>query len=109
MTAKGSLILIGSFLYSQFELFFWVGAIAALAFSSPEGQHYTLCPLNNFGLDYCPGCGLGRSISCAFHGNITGSFEWHPLGFFAIGVIVHRIITLIRSSIKFNHQKLHEL
>jgi len=100
---------IARFAYSHLELFFWAGALVTLAFSSPEGHHYTLCPLSNLGFEYCPGCGLGRSVSCALHGNMAGSFEWHPLGIFAIGVIIHRIVTLIRYSIKFNHQKLHEL
>lgn len=96
---------VARFLYSRSELLFWSGALVALAFSSPEGHHYTLCPLSNLGFQYCPGCGLGRSVSCALHGNITGSIEWHPLGIFAIGVILHRIVTLIKYSIKFNHQK----
>jgi hypothetical protein len=109
MATKRDLKIFVSFLFSQFELFFWVGALATLAFSSPDGHHYTLCPLSNLGFNYCPGCGLGRSISCVFHGNIVASFEWHPLGVFAIGVIVHRIATLLKSSIKFNHQKLQEL
>ncbi len=76
------------------ELLIWVAAIAGLFFSTTENHHYTLCPLNNLGFDYCPGCGLGRSVTLALHGRIAESLQMHPFGLIAIIVIFHRIFIL---------------
>ncbi|MBL6447265.1 DUF2752 domain-containing protein [Fulvivirga sp. 29W222] len=73
-------------------------ALACLPTDSPA--HFSLCPLNNLGFDFCPGCGLGRSISHAFHGQFTASFDSHPLGLFAIIILSYRIISLSFYSIK---------
>ncbi len=78
------------------ELFFWTIGLAVLAFSDPGKQHYSLCPLKNLGFRYCPGCGLGHSISWLLHGDISASFHAHPLGIFALIVIVHRIFILLK-------------
>jgi len=77
-----------------YELYIWIFALIYLAI---PGKHHeiNLCLLKHFGL-WCPGCGLGRSISCILHGDIVGSFKYHYLGLFALIVIVLRIITLIR-------------
>lgn len=47
------------------------------------------------GIDWCPGCGLGHSISWLFHGNLNNSFHAHWLGFPAVAVILSRIYTLL--------------
>jgi hypothetical protein len=78
-----------------FELTFWVSALLLLALISPTDNHYSLCPLNAVGISFCPGCGLGHSISWLFHGNIEKSLVSHPLGIFAVAVLIHRIITLL--------------
>ncbi|MTI25174.1 DUF2752 domain-containing protein [Fulvivirga kasyanovii] len=79
----------------------WLTALIALALLPTESStHFTLCPLSNLGLDFCPGCGLGRSISLAFQGELTASFATHPLGLFAIIILSYRIITLSFYSIK---------
>lgn len=93
------------FIYQNLELLIWVAAIIALFFSSAENHHYTLCPLDNLGFSYCPGCGLGRSVTLALHGKIIESLQMHPFGFLAIIVIFHRIIILSLSFIKFNQLK----
>jgi hypothetical protein len=51
------------------------------------------------GIDNCPGCGLGKSISMIFHGDIIGSFNTHPLGIPALLLIVKRIYQLIKNKI----------
>ena len=56
-----------------FELVFWLGGLLALALSNPTAAaHFSLCPLKAMGLTWCPGCGLGHSLSFLFHGDIAG-------------------------------------
>ena len=80
------------------ELIFWIGGLTWLALMNPSKTHFTLCPIKNLGFSFCPGCGLGHSISFIFHGKIKESFHHHPLGIFALVVILIRIFRLIRNS-----------
>ncbi|MEO8109690.1 MAG: DUF2752 domain-containing protein [Ginsengibacter sp.] len=78
-----------------FEIFFWVIALLLLAFMKPDlDAHYSFCILKFIGFERCPGCGLGHSISYIFHGDIRRSFAAHPLGIFALIVILARIYKL---------------
>ncbi|MCZ4224077.1 DUF2752 domain-containing protein [Pedobacter rhodius] len=86
------------------ELFFWVTALVLLANTNTHAHHFTLCPLANLGFaDWCPGCGLGRSISHILHGEFAESFSEHWLGFPALLIIVHRIVTLIKYKTNKKH------
>ena len=82
------------------ELFFWITALTLLALAKPidyhTGYHFTYCPLANMGFRWCPGCGLGRSITQLFHGNIRESLRFHWLGIPAVLIIGCRIVTLGR-------------
>jgi hypothetical protein len=80
------------------EAYIWIAGLITLAFLTPDESHFTLCPLANMGFEYCPGCGLGKSISFLFHGHIMESFNAHPLGIFAVGVLVFRIFSLCKQS-----------
>lgn len=78
-----------------FELTAWIVALVSLAFMTPTTDvHYSLCVFKFIGITYCPGCGLGHAISYFFHGNVKESFNAHPLGIFAIIVILARIYKL---------------
>ncbi|MBL3656318.1 DUF2752 domain-containing protein [Fulvivirga sediminis] len=79
------------------EAIIWTASLIYLAFISPEKQHFTLCPLKNLSLFFCPGCGLGQSISLAFHGQFIASLKAHPLGIFAIIVLCFRVATLLKT------------
>ncbi len=79
------------------ELIFWIGGLTYLAFMNPSETHFSLCPIKNLGFSFCPGCGLGHSISYLFHGQVAKSFHHHPLGIFALVVILRRIFQLIRN------------
>jgi hypothetical protein len=84
------------------EAFFWMAGITALALTNPvEAAHASLCPLKNAGLDFCPGCGLGHSISWLFRGNIAASFQSHPLGIPALTILLIRSFNLLRNDIIF--------
>ncbi len=79
----------------------WIVALAALALIDPaDTSHFTLCPLANAGFEFCPGCGLGRSIAYLFHGDVAASWEAHPLGVFAVIVLSYRIVSLTLKSLK---------
>lgn len=77
-----------------FEAVIWLAALIVLTCYVPTENHFTLCPLSNLGFDFCPGCGLGHSISLLLHGKIRESFDAHPLGIFAFIVLSFRILQL---------------
>lgn len=83
------------------ELLFFLTALIGLYFLDSSTSHHSLCPLAAMGLDFCPGCGIGRSIHYFMHGNFKASLEMHPFGFFAFGVIIHRIYTLTKKTLNY--------
>jgi len=90
-------------LFKYFELLFWLAALTALAFTDPgSASHFSLCPLKASGITWCPGCGLGHSISWLFHGNIVRSWHAHWLGIPALFIIMYRIYVLLRLAIQGN-------
>jgi hypothetical protein len=92
-----------------FELLFWIAGLALLALMpTTSTSHFTLCPFKLVGINFCPGCGLGHSISYLFHGDPVASLHAHPLGIFAVAVIGMRIIKLVKynfltQQIKYAH------
>jgi hypothetical protein len=92
------------FFQRYFELTAWTAALISLAFMNPGATHYSFCIFKFLGIHFCPGCGIGHSISYLFHGDIRASLSAHPLGIFALAVILFRIYKL--SSIQiFSHFK----
>ena len=84
----------------DFEAVFWLAAFAYLTFINPyTPKHLELCLFSLVGIENCPGCGLGKSISMVFHGDFAGSFNAHPLGIPAIILIIKRIYNLIKNKI----------
>jgi hypothetical protein len=51
------------------------------------------------GFKYCPGCGLGHSISYFLHGEVTRSLQTHPLGIIATVILVSRIFSLLKGAL----------
>ncbi len=100
-----------SFIRLWFETMVWVLALVMLAVMNPLTTQPSLCVLHHLGFESCPGCGLGHSVSKAFHGQFFSSFETHPLGLFTILVLFIRIITLIKNNFHYQHlikSKTHE-
>jgi len=79
----------------------WTAALVLLYFSDPHNHHFTLCPLENTGLKWCPGCGLGRSIALFMQGKIGASFAMHWLGIPAFFVILQRIYILSKTTYNY--------
>jgi hypothetical protein len=87
--------LIKQFFSKYFELVFWLAALISLALTDPgQSAHYSLCPLKAIGFTWCPGCGLGHSISWLFRGNIINSWHAHWFGVPALVIILYRIYVL---------------
>ena len=78
------------------ELIFWCAALVSLWFLNPNESHYSLCPLDQLGFTWCPGCGLGRSIGLLMKGKVAASWQLHPLGGFALMVILYRIFEILK-------------
>jgi hypothetical protein len=90
-----------------FEAIVWLMGLTYLAFRNPDSApHFSLCPLRNAGWDFCPGCGLGESITLLFHGEFALSLATHPLGILAVSILSYRIITLF-NQFKKNYGKDH--
>ncbi|WP_366483589.1 DUF2752 domain-containing protein [Cyclobacterium sp.] len=78
------------------ELMTWTLALLGIYFfGSASDHHFSLCPLDNLGFSWCPGCGLGRSLHHLMHGEFLVSWQFHPLGVFALIVILWRLVDLI--------------
>ncbi|RCH54905.1 DUF2752 domain-containing protein [Mucilaginibacter hurinus] len=88
--------MIKRFLSKYLELIFWVAGLLALAITDPALKtHFSLCPVKMAGMSWCPGCGLGHSISWLFRGDIKNSFEAHWLGIPALVAICWRVYQLL--------------
>ena len=76
------------------ELIVWISAILFLAFTVSGSVHSGLCPLDNLGIVWCPGCGLGRSIRFLLHGEFRLSIQNHWFGIPAFFILFYRILQL---------------
>ncbi len=89
-----------------FEMFIWIAALIALAFTNLEGPHFQLCPIARMGWDWCPGCGIGRSIAAILQGRWADSFDYHVLGLPALGIISWRIWDLGNKYLKITKKEI---
>ncbi|GAB4107731.1 hypothetical protein GCM10028791_01780 [Echinicola sediminis] len=79
------------------ELVFWcLALIGILLIDTSSLSHFTLCPLGMLGIEWCPGCGLGRSMKFFIQGDFMASWKMHPLGGLAWGIILFRMVELIK-------------
>lgn len=99
-------ILTGKYLFKWLwrkkEAFIWMGALIFLAISDPALHHYTLCPLDNLGFHFCPGCGLGRSVGYFFRLDFKNAFLSHPLGIPAAILLAYQSVKIILKPVNFN-------
>lgn len=77
------------------EAMIWLAGLLYLAAIHPTAElHASFCPFRTLGIGWCPGCGLGRSVSFLLHGNVQQSIHAHPLGVFGVLVLTYRIADL---------------
>ena len=93
----------GNIFFLHFEWIALAGMLVAAATIDPSSASL-FCPIEWAGFEYCPGSGIGRSMSSALRGDFSGSFELHPAGIPAviimsgrIGNIFHRNRTLSKT------------
>lgn len=77
---------------------FTVGLIA-LAAMSPDTDGTSFCLFDFFGFPYCPGEGLGHSISYTFRGDLSSAFEENIAGPIAVVVLTLRIMYLVNKNV----------
>ena len=92
------MIRIGRFLLKYNELLFWFTALALLFFMPVAKPAASLCISTLLGLGKCPGCGIGHAIHEALHLRLQSSWQYHPLGIFAVIVIFIRLKQLLQSN-----------
>jgi len=83
------------------ELIGWAGGLIFLAALNPaQPAPFDICLFKKMGLPFCPGCGLGHSLSLLLHGDFIPSLQAHPLGLPALLILLARIITLSHRLLK---------
>jgi hypothetical protein len=68
----------------------WAIALLLLFCIEPSSS-FTLCPLKLAGADWCPGCGIGRSIHYALHFQWVQAWQAHWLGIPATLILLYFI------------------
>lgn len=91
--------------------FEWVALLGMLMMAvaidtTTTGPSY--CMLKNLNIDFCPGCGLGRSMALAAQGSFQASFQMHPMGVIAIPTLLYRIINLLFRNYQYKMEQSHE-
>ena len=91
---------VGRCLQAGPEPFLWLSALCVLAVMDPVPGGFSLCPLRNLGITFCPGCGLGHSVSLLLHGDIIRSVHVHVLGIPATVMLLHRVYSMLRDAFR---------
>ncbi|MEL7834645.1 DUF2752 domain-containing protein [Fodinibius sp. Rm-B-1B1-1] len=91
---------------NYFEVAAFSIGLILLAFMDPNTTTGPgLCLLENLGFQYCPGDGLGHSISFFFRGEFSNALQSNILGPFAVFIIGGRIIYIVYKN-SLNHNKI---
>lgn len=80
------------FIKKHLEWFVFSTGLILLAGMSPEDAGTSLCFFEWVGIDFCPGEGLGHSISYTFRGDFKSAFQAHLAGPAAVLILTGRII-----------------
>lgn len=88
------------FIRKHLEWFIFSAGLILLAFMNPEDAGTSLCFFEWAGIDFCPGEGLGHSISYTFRGDLTSAFHAHMAGPAAVFILTARIIYLLKNLYK---------
>jgi hypothetical protein len=81
----------------NYELIIWPAALILLFVMNPHCDNGPgFCLLKRLGIPWCPGCGLGHSVSFLLHGEWKEAFKSHFLGPFALIMLVYRTFQLAR-------------
>lgn len=90
------------FFRKYFEVLAFSTGLLLLALMDPEASNgFSLCLFDLIGIPFCPGDGLGHSVSYFFRGQINNALEANLLGPFAIFIIGGRIAHLLWKNHKY--------
>ena len=92
------------FFKNYFEVLAFSAGLLLLAFMNPESTGgINFCLFEQMGITFCPGDGLGHSISYTFRGDLSNALEANFLGPFALVLLSGRIVQLVyKNHIKNN-------
>jgi len=96
------------YFFLHFEWIVFLTGLLLMILLDPLSQTASICPIDSLGFEFCPGCGLGKSIAFAVRGNLTASLQSHPLGIVAIFIILGRIGSIFRRNYKIIKENYHE-
>ncbi|MFD2532296.1 DUF2752 domain-containing protein [Gracilimonas halophila] len=82
------------FIHQHLEWLVFSAGLLVLAFMDPEYAGTSFCLFDLAGIDFCPGEGLGHSISYTFKGEIDSAMNAHFAGPIAILILSSRITYL---------------
>tara|TARA_R100001143_G_scaffold63603_2_gene73712 strand:- start:50811 stop:51152 length:342 start_codon:yes stop_codon:yes gene_type:complete len=107
-TAKRSINSLKKNFFLHFEWIVLLSGLLLMAFLDPFSNAPSYCILDRLGLNFCPGCGLGKSIAHTFRGDLHASMQAHPAGIFAILVIFGRVLSIFHRNHKYKKGVNHE-
>ena len=83
---------------NRLEAGLWASGLFAVAVADPHTSGLIeTCVFKLIGIPRCPGCGLGHAIGFLVRGEILFSIQSHPLAILVAGILLHRIVKLVRS------------
>lgn len=91
------------YLNKNFEWIALAAGLFLLAIMSPYDKGQSFCLLEYAGYDFCPGDGLGHSISFFFRGEFQNSLHAHFMGMPAVLILSMRILFLLNNN--FNQKE----
>ena len=81
----------------------WAIGLLVVAAADPTAPALIeVCLFKAAGLAYCPGCGLGHAVGFLARGELMLSIQSHPLVIPVVGILLHRIVFLIRTRGRIN-------
>lgn len=78
----------------------WVAfslGLVLLGLMNPENSGFSFCMFESAGINFCPGEGLGHSISYTFRGDLSSAIQANLAGPAAILILSSRIVYIWRT------------
>lgn len=100
--------LLNKYFFLHFEWIVLLSGLLLMVFLDPMSQDASICLAKRLNFEFCPGCGLGRSIAYLFQGELLTSIQTHPAGIMAVLIIPARIVTIFHRNHIINNTNKNE-
>lgn len=100
--------LFNKYFFFHFEWIVLLFGLLLMVFLDPMSQAQSICPVKRLNFEFCPGCGLGRSIAYLFKGELLTSIQTHPAGILAVLFIPARIVSIFHRNHKIKNTNKNE-